>query len=429
LKYVLAAESFFTNLSVAMTRSIFIVYLAWLGYGLREVSYVVLLPSAASALAALQLYWRPCSSSRLAALLLGAEKAIWLLAPYLETPGQLTLAYTADSVLYTAGSACVASLVYEYESESEVMKVTSSRTVLGNLATIAGLAASTGLLALLEGWGRYWALFTLGSILGLPSSLVLLFHRPPCRKEASKEQGGEELVFSSSLFMFAFLLSSNLLGLAWTPYLVSELGAADYIASARYLVAALATIPASFYWVGRRIRSYRYSLLLSALTPVLVLAVRNPLAHLPMTLLTSFSFTGASFLGVFLFATYRRRLGSAKAAALTVVLMQASQLAASLIGLEAGGSYHLVLGASAALRLGSVALALAAIPEVSMFKPSTARVYASLLYWSGVQGYTVALAFTRESILLLVKLSAAALALLLLYTVIRIMYLIAASLS
>lgn len=115
-----------------------------------------------------------------------------------------------------------------------------------------------------------------------------------------------EKIFSASSFFVILLASGNLLGIVWTPYVMNRLNGPDFLAASMNFVGTLSSIIASLIWRKRAFKTLRLGLALNTLGPILIWATPWPAFHVLINAYTSFTYTGANFLGTFLFAKYNK---------------------------------------------------------------------------------------------------------------------------
>ena len=423
LKWILVMEALLAGVYLSLTRGLFVIFMVSRGFGAWEVSAVALISSVIAALVSIVLFrWPSLLTGRVKLKLVlfhGLERVTWFLVP-------VARGYAVVAALYgVINSLPVGTLInlviYGLLSEEDVMDLTAKRSAAFNASTILGFTVAAGLAALLPGGEKYEYMITAGAAIGLASTMLVALLDIPGGIEA-KPAGAErpEKVFSASYFIVAQYASANLLGIVWIPYVVNKLKAPDSLAVAMNLLGTLASVFASLFWGRKPFSVLRLSLGMDVAAPVLAWATPIPALHVPLSAYSSFSFTGANFIGQFLFARYKSWLGAVRASTLAAVLGSIAQLVAAPIGLLAKENYMLAFMAVSAAKVASAVIALIAIPEVALVPEDVARAYSLVIYEKSILGYRVSVELSREVILTSLRLLAFAMSLLLLYVLYRV---------
>ncbi len=427
LKWILVMEALLAGVYLSLTKGLFVIFMVSRGLGAWGVSAVALISSAIATLVSVVLFkWPSLLAGRVKVklvLLHGLERVTWLLVPAARSHFAIAALYGLISSLPVG--TLINLVIYGLLPEEDVMDLTAKRSAAFNVSTILGFTAATSLATLLPGGEKYSYMMSAGAAIGLASTLLVSLLEIPRDIEA-KPTGAEmpEKVFSASYFIIAQYASANLLGIIWIPYVVDRLRAPDSLAVAMNLVGTIASVFASLFWGGKPFRVLRLSLGMDATAPILAWATPAPALHVAFSAYSSFSFTGANFIGQFLFARYKSWLGAVKASTLAAVLGSIAQLIAAPIGLLARGSYMLAFTAASIAKIASAIIALVAIPEVALVPEDAARAYSLVIYEKSILGYRVSVELSREVILTSLRLLAFALSLLLLYTLYRVTALI-----
>ena len=240
-----------------------------------------------------------------------------------------------------------------------------------------------------------------------------------------KAMESPEQMFSISSFFLAFLISGNLLGIFWAPYLMNVLKAPDYVAASMNFAATISSIVGSLLWAKRSLRTFRIALGMSMLTPIAAFLIPIPTAHIGISAFNGFMGTGAGFLGNFLFARYLKKFGAVRSSLMMTLLSNLSQLMATPFGIFFGLQYLILFALVMILIAVSMILAFLTIPEVAVVPEDSARTYSYLLYTSSLMGYSMAVETTKETILMSFRLLALAAALILIYIVYRFAFFLA----
>jgi hypothetical protein len=181
----------------------------------------------------------------------------------------------------------------------------------------------------------------------------------------------------------------------------------------------------SFFWVGRSLRSFRLAIGSLTLVPIAAFIMPIPTSHLGISAFGTFMFTGASFLGNFLFARYLREFGAVRSSIMLSTLTNLSQLLATPFGMLFSQNYLLLFASVILIRLLSMALAFLTVPEVAAVPEEVARTYSQLIYTSSLMGYSYILETSREVMALTVRFLALAAALALLYILYKLVFFLA----
>jgi len=336
----------------------------------------------------------------------------------------ITLCYTLANISYIFSSTYTNFIIYGLFSEADIKDVTAKRTIASNIMTIIGYLITIFLIYSLSPATKFQALFTLGGLLGVLStiSIITIRIRDVESLKMFEQVSKPEQMFSSSSFFITLLTSANLLGLAWTPFLMNVLNSPDYIVAAINFAGSIASIVSSVVWAKASLKNLRYSLGLASLTPILSMITPYPLLHIGISAYGGFTFTGANFLGNFLFARYKSWLGVLRVSILLTIIANISQLLATPFGLIFQDNYTALFIFSAAIRILSVAIAYFTIMEVAIVPEEYARTYSYLLYSNSIMGYTIIVDTIRESIILGLKIAAIATTLLILYILYRFLF-------
>ncbi|MCL7383220.1 MAG: hypothetical protein LZ172_02170 [Thaumarchaeota archaeon] len=428
LKLYLLGEIAFYGLYIVMTRNIFILYLVSVGMDIFRISTVILLSTLISTIASLIIYKYPrifvIKINEKNLFFHALEKLIFIPMPYTQDLLVITLYYGLANISSIFASVYVNLIIYGSFGEGDIRDITAKRNIALNITNVLGYLITLLLMYSLPQSIKFQVLFTLGGLLGVLSTASILTIRIK-NIDAMKmfEQISKpEQLFSSSSFFITLLTSANLLGLVWTPFLVNVLNSPDYIVVAVNFAGSIASIISSIFWVKTPFKKLRYSLGLASLTPILSMLTPYPLLHIGISAYGGFTFTGANFLGNFLFAKYKTWLGVLRVSILLTIIANISQLLATPFGLIFRDDYTVLFTASAIIRVLSVIVAYFTIVEVAVIPEEYARTYSQLLYSNTIVGYMIIVDTVRESIILGLKIVAIATVLLILYILYRFLF-------
>lgn len=353
-----------------------------------------------------------------------SERLIWFLMPLTENLLVISMLYSLCIVFSSLISTFLTFTIYGLLKEEDIKEVTSRRTAAGNISSIAGFALGTILLAVLEPAEKFLYIFILGALIGILSTISVLF------MDLSRLEGAElpkgvkepEKIFSASLFFIVLLLAGNLLSIVWTPYLLNELKSPEFLVALLSLAGTVSNIAASLFWGEKSLKSLRVGLTLNILSPILILLIQAPYYHVGISIYNSFVYTAANFLGLFLFARYNEWFGAIKSSTLIIVVGNLAQLLAAICGLTLGANYLFSFTLIIALYFGALALAILTVPEIAVVPESLARTYSLVLYRSSLFGYRVAIEISKETIFTIFRIIVLAVALSALYLIYRILW-------
>ena len=428
LKWLLVAESLFAGAYIALTRGLFLIFLVSIGQDIKGISLVVLLSSFLPVIIGFMLYRNPTFLIRRVKLKLSlfhlSERLVWFLMPLTANLLVISLLYSLCIIFSSFISTFLTFTIYGLLKEEEIKDVTSKRTAAGNISSIIGFAIGTLLLAILGPAEKFLYIFFLGALIGILSTISVLFMNLSKLEGAELPKGVKEpeKIFSVSFFFIVLLFAGNLLSIVWTPFLMTELGGPGFLMASLSLAGTVSSIAASLFWGKRSLKSLRAGLALNVLSPILILLIRVPYYHLGISIYNSFAYTAANFLGLFLFARYNEWFGAVKSSTLIIVVGNVAQLLAAISGLALGTNYLFGFLLIIALYCGALALAILTIPEIAVVPESLARTYSLVLYRSSLFGYRVAIEISKETILMIFRIIALTIVFSALYLIYRILW-------
>lgn len=426
-KWILIFEATFAGAYISLTRGLFVIYLVSIGYGIEGISFVVFASATISMLIGIFLYKRPSFIvSRVKLKLTGfhaLERVMWLLIPLTTSSLLISLLYSAYMIFSSFISTFLAFAIYGSLIEDDIRDVTAKRSAANGISSILGFALGVLLLALLPAEDKFAYIFQLGSLLGLMSTLLIFFLNLSHLEGASFPKVTEkpEKIFSASSFLVILLTSGNLLGIVWAPYVMNHLKGPDFLAAFMSLVGTLSSITASLFWRRKAFKTLRAGLAFNTLGPLLIWATPWPILHVPINAYTAFTFTGANFLGTFLFANYNKWFGALKSSVLLVILGTAAQLVAAPLGILSKENYLIAFSLVFAIKAAATILAVVTISEVAVVPEDVARTYSRGLYSNSIMGYRIAVEISRETILNTLRLFAFSLVIIALYLIYRVL--------
>lgn len=310
-------------------------------------------------------------------------------------------------------------------SEKEIRDVTAKRSATNGVSSIVGFGLAMLLLAFLPPQTKFLYIYLLGVLIGLICTGIVgsmnLSHLEEMKFEPGIQQ--PEKLFSTSSYFVMILAGGTLLSMVWVPYLMDSLGGPDYLAVAMNLVTTLTSVVASLVYKQWSFGNLRWSVGLDAATPLFALATPIPLIHPILSAYSSFAYTGSNFVGSFLFAKYNQWLGAIKSSLLTIVVIGVTQLAVAPVSIIARGAYTPVFLAIFGIKIAAFFLASTTIPESAIVPPQTARAYSFLLHEKSATGFRISVEFSRDTILMTLRLIGLSLVLAMMYIVYRVLFL------
>jgi len=430
LKWILILEAMFAGAYISLTKGLFVIFLVSLGYNVETISFVVLVSSAVSVLFGLLLYKRPSFITSRVKLKLASfhalERLTWLIIPLTKDSLLVSAFFSMYMIFSSFISTFLAFAIYGSLSEDDIRDVTAKRSATGGISSILGFALGVFLLAFLPGEEKFTYIFSLGAFLGFISTFLILFlnlsHLEGTPFPRVTEQ--PERIFSASSFFVVLLTSSNLLGIFWIPYIMNYLDGPDFLAASMNLVGTISSIVASLAWRKRTLKNLRLGLALNSLGPLLIWATPWPTFHVPLSAYTSFTYTGANFLGIVLFANYKRWFGAVRSSVLLVILGNIAQLLAAPLGIVTKESYFVAFFLVFVIKIASTLLAVMTIPEIAVVPEDVARTYSRVLFTNSVMGYRMGLEISKETIMTTLRLFVFSVVALTLYLIYRILWIL-----
>lgn len=425
---LLVLEVLISGVYIALTRGLLFIYIVSIGKGVEGISIVVGVAALATIGISLALYKRPGFLVKRVwmkfTFMHGLERILFIFIPITQDPLLIALIFAAINSLPTGTFMNL--VTYGSLSEEDIKDVTAKRQAAWNVSSMVGFALATLLVAFMPQEGKYFFLFLLGSAIGLLSTLTValmpMSHLEGMEMPASVEQ--PEKVFSTSSFFVALLASSSLLAIVWVPYVMDFLKGPDYLAVAMSLAGTSSMTVASLFWRKRSFRTLRSSIGLDAVAPSLALATPIPVIHPILSALSGFTFTGANFVGNFLFAGYNRWLGAIKSSILLILIVSVAQALVSPVSILAAGNFFLIFAMVIVLKLVALLLASTMVPEVAIVSEESARTYSFTMYQTSLTGYQASVELSKDAVVTTLRMAALALVFLSLYIIYRVALLV-----
>jgi len=428
LKWILILEAAFAGIYISLTRGLFTVFLVSIGMSIQEISFVVFFSSLAAIIIGTIMYKQPNFMTRKVKIKLlsfhASERITWIFMPVILNSIAISILFSIYMILSSLISMFISLVIYGSLSEEDIRDITAKRTAVGGVSSALGFGLGAFLLAFLPENKKFIYIFTLAAVIGLISTIIMFLAELRHLENMPLPKGVEspEKVFSTSLFLILLLFSYNLLGIFWTPYLMRKLGGTASLAALINFLGTISSIIASLIWKGRSLKSLRLALILNSFSPLIIWLALIPYLHIPISIYVSFAFTGANFLGAFLFANYKRWFGAVKSSILLIIVGCLAQVLSAVFGISVRGNYPLAFLTIFGVGAISTIVAIITLPEIAVIPEDTARLYSRILYTNSVLGYRFAIEISKEVIILTLKLIALSVIFSILYLVYRILW-------
>jgi hypothetical protein len=429
-KWILILEALLAGAYIALTRGLFIIYLSSLEYQLEEISLLIFVSATASLLVSVLLYKHiSFVLKKVKSKLIffhGFERIIWLFMPLATTGLLVTGLFTIFAILSSLIGVFLVFAIYGSLQEMDIRDVTAKRAATSGVSSIIGFVVAIFLLALLPEETKFAFIFSLGAIIGLLSTALLFFIDLKSLDTTKLPQATDqpEKIFSTSSFFIVLMASGNLVGIVWIPFVMTQLAGPDWLAATMSLAATFSSIVASLFWKRSSFKTLRIILAVNILGPLLILATPWPEPHIAINAFTAFTFTGANFIGVFLFAKYTKWFGAAKSSILLVILGNLAQMVAAPLGILSMGNYTLALMLIFGIKVAATIMAFLTIPEVAVVSEDVANTYSQVVYSNSVLGYKIGIDISKKTIVNILRILALSTVLAVLYIIYRILWLL-----
>ncbi len=427
MKLLLVLEAAFFGISTALTTGILFVYLVSIQAGVEGISVVVGTAAVIKLAVQLVVYKHPQILLKKARpnfiLNYSLDRVLLIFIPLSQNPYLIAIIYAIAAA--TPTTAFVNLAIFGSLSESDIKDVTANRTAVIGVSSIIGYLLAMILLALLPAEIKFFYIYALGVGLGLISTVIIAFMDLSGfeRIEIPKSIERPEKLFSTSAYFIAILAGGNFLAMVWVPYLMDHLQGPDYLAVAMNLIITFTSVVASLVCKNWPFRKLRFSVGLDAFSPILALITPIPLIHPMLSAYSSFTYTGANFIGSFLFANYKRWLGAIRSSILIVVIMCLANIIVAPIGMILRGNYLLLFSAVFIAKIIAFIISSLTIPEVAAVPEQTARDYSYLLYNKSVTGYRISVEISKETLHTILRLIALSFIFLVIYIIYRVLLL------
>ena len=428
-KICLILEAFFSGFYVTITRSFFIIMLSYSGYNLSTIGYVVLTSSLLGLALSYYIYSKSYTlykNVKFKLLILhGLERLFWLLLPFsIPYPQMLALIYSIALAITIPVGILINLVIYSNFSEIEIPKIVSQRFVFSSITSILGAIFGYLLVYSVGGVEIYTLMYILAGFVGFLSTFSLIPIKLPEKiQEEFKEKIFEVEIRRVNVFTFLFLYSAayGILSIAWIPYLKNVLNLSQNIVASMSIAFACGGVLGSY--LCKNMLGIRVSILINVLLVLLIPFLKNPYIHILLAiLLSSTSVSGYIFANI-VYSRYSTYIGIVKTSTLLTSCYALGLLLSSLISIFIS-NYFTIFISSSILYLIAIIIAMFAIPEVSIVKPSQVLDYARLVYSISLTGYVYTIVITKETTYLLIRVFAITIALILIYLTYRVAYIL-----
>ncbi len=428
---LLAAEALFGGFYVSVTRGVTPIFLvSQLGMDLKELLVLNFLAGASALMLSGTLYrflkggGREVRIRLIASLIV--ERVLWLFIPFSAGSNALLTLMYAGAVASTIPTGIfLYSAFLTYFQGTRFRKLIAYRTMGSSISSIAGQLTSMTVLALGKGLGKYILLYVTAFSVGLvsvglailtPLKGVRITHMPKVEEEV-------DIQAVNTFILLLFLMTGvNLLNLAWVPRLINDLHTPDYFPALLTATQTLTAITASLFWIRRGVVAHRVAILALSGIPPLIYLTPNPWVHPAIAVLYSFTLVGANLYVSSVYSDIVKRLGTLRASTLLATSNSAALTLGSALGLSIAFSELGVFMASSVAMLAAMFIALTAIKGLEVVPERYSRMYARILYSTGLAGYNAVVISAERTAKATIKLTALLITLSILFIIYRTLY-------
>lgn len=426
-KAVLVVEAFFGSLYVTVTRGLFIVMLSYSGYEMSSISIVSLFSALLGVLVSYLLYYKQSIIYRKFKLKMviahGAERFLWMSLPFFVWNREATaVLYSLSMAITVPVGVFISSAMMALFKGEELDDLNAKRNVASAAASLIAGVFMTLSLALLPAPESYYITYVSAGLLGLSSTFAvsMLKIQGVDEKEvlALHEEDRAKLT-TTFLFLIIMFTGSNMLGIAWIPYL-KGMGAPSYIAALMNLVGSIGGIIGPYLF--RSFRHHRIAVSTNALVTFSIPFILVPLVHPALSFMTSATFVSVNLLSMLIYSGYVENLGIARASVLLTASSFIGLVIASFLGLFLQPFLLLILAGIS--KIIAALIVTFAVPETAVVPKEVAMGYARLIHSVSTAGYMTAAVVSRQAILTALKVFSFSLLLVLVYLIYRLLFLI-----
>ncbi|OYT38002.1 MAG: hypothetical protein B6U89_06490 [Desulfurococcales archaeon ex4484_58] len=426
--WIMALEAFFGGFYVTVTRSITPLYFIKLGYHIGDLLLLNGFAGLASLLIAFYLRKYTMYTGDIKKHLLFShisERILWFSIPFLASNKlNAVMIYSLAVLSSIPTSFFLNTSFYTLFNEEEYKKLITYRGVLASTASVLGQLIVILTLAFITSIYKYIMLYALAFIIGIIASILLFLVKNIVIYETLTAREEEIEIKATNIYLLLIMLfsASNLLMIAWTPRLVNDLKAPDYLAASLGLVQIITSIFASMFWRNRSYGIYRSAIIGLGITPFIVYTTLNPYLHLGIAILYSFSLVGTNFYASIAYASIIKKLGAPRAGLLLTSSNAFSLMIAGYVGYLVATQPLLVFILSSILGFLGLAIGLIVLPELAVVPPEYTKIYSRILYSTSISSYSFILFTMTETISITLKLIGLTIGLLSLFIIYRMIY-------
>lgn len=424
-------EALVAGFYVVITRGVTPIFLVASGYGLKEILLINVFAGLFSLLIGFLLYKHVSRRLSKSKLLIPhvLERILWFTIPFaVHDKVAVAVLYGLAVASTLPTSVFIQSTMLSTLSKENYRKAVGLRNVLGAFSSILGQIVIVSSLALIASHEKYFDLYKTAFITGIVSSLILaLVPIRSINNDSSKTKGSEDFdseAYATNVFLLLTVVLSSylLLSIAWTPRIMRDLGAPDYMAASIGFMQTIATIGSSFFWIRKPMRTHRYSLLSLTVMPLLVYMVSEPKLHLLLALAYGFSIVGVNMYAAKVYSELVGKISVFKAGILLASTSSLALTLASMVGYVISTYSYAVFIASAVFGAVGLALALTSIPELAVISKQHVQLYSKIIYQTTVSSYNTTVYAMSESAKTTMKIAGLGFLGLLLFVIYRTLY-------
>ncbi len=418
----LVLEALFAGFYVNVTRSLAPIFMASSGMSLKGIielnliSYII-----AFVVSVLIYHLREKILAHAKGALVAShvmERVLWCSIPIAYSLGALRVVYPLAVTLTVPTSALISVAIYSPRDVSLRKSIISRRSSFGAVSNLLASTLSVAVLFHFSSREKYLIMYLLALAFAAASSVSLVSVKVEAKIASVSEEVRVKYV-NVALYLVLLSSSAAILGVAWTPHLVIDLGTADYVAATVSAVQTAASIVSPIFWQGRRYQDFRAAVLALSPIPAIVGIASVPSLHIVVAAVYAFLMTGANILAAFLFAELA--VARDRLAFLSPAVTSASQL----VGMSLAVIFpQSLFFAASLLALAAAVTSILTIPELAI-DAEKAAIYSRTVYNLSISGYAFSAAITREAALFVARLAAVCALFLILTFLYRLAYYLA----
>jgi len=425
-----STEALIAGFYIAVTRSITPIFLVANGYRLEDILSINVFAGLFSLLLGLLLYKYGSKNISKPKLLIAhtMERVLWFAIPFmLNDRLLLTLVYGLAVASTLPTSIYMQTTILTSFNGVSYRKIVGVRSALGALSSILGQAFVVLTLATGVGESKYLNLYETAFIIGILSSTIVALTPAGIFKNAKTmvrngSLDAEARATNSFILLVAIVSSYMLLNMAWTPRIMYDLKAPDYVAASIGFAQTVASIGSSFFWINRNTKTYRLALILLASMPLMVYFTFQPELHILLALAYGFSVVGVNMYAARIYSDLIGEIGVFRAGTLLASTNSLALALASIVGYTVSATPSVVFLASALLGVIGLSIALTGFPEFAIIPKNYVQLYSRIMYQTGVSSYNLAVYAMSESAKASLRIVGLSLMLMLLFIIYRTIY-------